>query len=75
MSWPPALGSRATYLRGRLGGLEGRSLKREDVLRLHRAPVPASRTLPTAHATALDGEGRWTDHWAQELERAALAIG
>ena len=31
---PPVLGSRATYLRGRLGGLEGRSLKREDVLRL-----------------------------------------
>jgi biotin-dependent carboxylase-like uncharacterized protein len=29
---PPVLGSRATYLRGRLGGLEGRALRRDDVL-------------------------------------------
>jgi antagonist of KipI len=31
---PSVLGSRATYLRGRLGGLEGRALRRDDVLRL-----------------------------------------
>src|SRR5262245_35757877 len=31
---PPALGSRATYLRGRLGGLEGRALRRGDRLPL-----------------------------------------
>jgi antagonist of KipI len=45
---PLALGSRATYLRGRLGGVEGRSLKRDDVLRLHPAPVPTPRTLGPA---------------------------
>ena len=38
----PVLGSRATYLRGRLGGLEGRALRRDDVLRLGPA-VPARR--------------------------------
>lgn len=31
---PPVLGSRATYLRGRLGGHEGRALRRGDVLPL-----------------------------------------
>jgi antagonist of KipI len=31
---PLALGSRATYLRGRLGGLEGRALRRDDCLPL-----------------------------------------
>jgi antagonist of KipI len=31
---PLVLGSRATYLRGRLGGLEGRALKKGDVLRV-----------------------------------------
>jgi len=29
---PPALGSRSTYVRGRLGGLEGRPLKKGDLL-------------------------------------------
>lgn len=29
---PPALGSRATYLRGRLGGVEGRALQKGDLL-------------------------------------------
>jgi antagonist of KipI len=38
---PVVLGSRATYLRGRLGGLEGRALKRDDVLRLRPAALPA----------------------------------
>jgi antagonist of KipI len=66
---PPALGSRATYLRGRLGGLAGRSLKREDVLRLHRAPIPASRTLPAAHATALDAEPEIRVVLGPDLER------
>ena len=40
---PPVLGSRATYLRGRLGGLEGRALRREDTLRLVPAPLPTVR--------------------------------
>lgn len=40
---PAVLGSRATYLRGRLGGLHGRVLQRGDALKLH--PAPASRSL------------------------------
>lgn len=31
---PPALGSRATYVRGRLGGLGGRALRKDDLLPL-----------------------------------------
>jgi biotin-dependent carboxylase-like uncharacterized protein len=42
---PPVLGSRATYLRGRLGGLEGRALRRDDALPLGAAPLPRRRTL------------------------------
>lgn len=49
---PPVLGSRSTYTRGRLGGLEGRALRRGDRLplgaiatarprRVHRERVPA----------------------------------
>lgn len=33
---PPALGSRATYLRGRLGGVEGRALQKGDLLPVGR---------------------------------------
>jgi biotin-dependent carboxylase-like uncharacterized protein len=53
---PPALGSRATYLRGRLGGLAGRSLKRDDVLRLFPAPPPAPRALPAAQVPPIESE-------------------
>jgi biotin-dependent carboxylase-like uncharacterized protein len=53
---PLALGSRATYLRGRLGGVEGRSLKRDDVLRLLPAPVPTPRTLGPAPSAGLEAE-------------------
>lgn len=38
---PPVLGSRATYLRGRLGGLEGRALRKGDQLPL--GPTGAAR--------------------------------
>jgi len=40
---PPALGSRATYLRGRLGGLDGRALRKGDRLPLGPAPPPPDR--------------------------------
>src|SRR5262249_28721502 len=40
---PLVLGSRSTYLRGRLGGMEGRALKKDDVVRLLAAPMPARR--------------------------------
>lgn len=53
---PPALGSRATYLRGRLGGLEGRSLKRDDVLRLFPAALPSPRRLAPSEIPPLDVE-------------------
>jgi antagonist of KipI len=43
---PAVLGSRATYLRGRLGGLEGRALRRDDVLRLGAAGPVRGRALP-----------------------------
>jgi len=53
---PPALGSRATDLRGRLGGVEGRALKRDDVLRLLPARLPAPRALSPAPGTVLEAE-------------------
>jgi len=48
---PPVMGSRSTYLRGRLGGLEGRALRKEDRLRVVTAPPArpwrvARRALP-----------------------------
>jgi biotin-dependent carboxylase-like uncharacterized protein len=42
---PPALGSRATYLRGRLGGIEGRALRKGDTVPLGPARPPASLRL------------------------------
>jgi len=45
---PPVLGSRSTYLRGRLGGLEGRALRRDDVLRLGAAPRARRRAVPAS---------------------------
>jgi antagonist of KipI len=53
---PLALGSRATYLRGRLGGLEGRSLKRDDVLRLFPAAMPSPRRLAPSEIPPLEAE-------------------
>jgi len=37
---PVVLGSRSTYIRGRLGGVEGRAVRRDDVLRLLPAAAP-----------------------------------
>jgi antagonist of KipI len=48
---PPALGSRATYLRGRLGGLAGRALQKGDALPVGAsaaAAPPEGRTVPPA---------------------------
>jgi len=42
---PLVLGSRATYLRGRLGGLEGRPLRPGDALSLGPAPLPPVRAV------------------------------
>ncbi len=43
---PPVLGSRATYLRGRLGGLEGRALRRDDVLRVRPGGAVRGHAVP-----------------------------
>jgi biotin-dependent carboxylase-like uncharacterized protein len=40
---PSVLDSRSTYLRGRLGGLDGRALRKEDRLSLFPAPLPPRR--------------------------------
>lgn len=55
----PALGSRATYLRGRLGGLGGRALRKGDALPVGSAPVPGARegrTVPPARRPAYPAE-------------------
>jgi biotin-dependent carboxylase-like uncharacterized protein len=53
---PPVLGSRATYLRGRLGGLLGRSLKRDDVLRSFPVTPPPIRRLSESAIPPLERE-------------------
>jgi len=40
---PLVIGSRSTYIRGRLGGVEGRAVRADDVLRLLPAPAPPRR--------------------------------
>jgi antagonist of KipI len=40
---PLVMGSRATYLRGRLGGLHGRALRKDDRLRALAAPMARAR--------------------------------
>src|SRR5207237_863359 len=53
---PPVLGSRATYLRGRLGGLHGRALARDDRLPVGAARVPPRRVVPEAARPSWGGE-------------------
>jgi antagonist of KipI len=77
---PLVLGSRSTYLRGGLGGLGGRALRRDDVLRLGRTPLPTVRTTPASAVPALGGEpeirvvlGPQDDRFAREGIAAFLA--
>lgn len=53
---PLVLGSRSTYLRGSLGGLEGRVLAAGDVLRLFDAPVPPPRRVRSAAIPEIEPE-------------------
>jgi KipI family sensor histidine kinase inhibitor len=53
---PEVLGSRATYLRGRLGGVEGRALRRDDVITLFPAARPPIRSVPAAVQPVPDAE-------------------
>lgn len=43
---PDVMGSRSTYLRGRLGGHAGRALKKDDRLALAAAPMPRLWRIP-----------------------------
>jgi antagonist of KipI len=56
---PPALGSRATYLRGRLGGLGGRALQKGDALPVgpwRAGRGRAGRTVPPARRPGYPAE-------------------
>jgi biotin-dependent carboxylase-like uncharacterized protein len=52
----PAVGSRATYLRGRLGGVQGRALKRDDALPIGAAPAPRRYQVPERARPAWDDD-------------------
>ncbi len=53
---PPVLGSRATYVRGRLGGLEGRALRKGDRLPLGRVGAARPRRVQPEHVPTYGGE-------------------
>ena len=53
---PSVLGSRATYVRGRLGGLDGRALRKDDRLALFPAPLPKVRRARGRAIPAFDPE-------------------
>jgi biotin-dependent carboxylase-like uncharacterized protein len=53
---PPVLDSRATYLRGGLGGLDGRALRTGDRLRAFPAALPPVRGVRREAVPALEGE-------------------
>jgi antagonist of KipI len=76
---PPVLGSRSTYLRGRLGGLDGRALRRDDRLALFPAPLPPVRRAQpriisdlTAMPTIRVVLGPQADHFTDEGLEAFL---
>jgi biotin-dependent carboxylase-like uncharacterized protein len=78
---PPVLGSRATYLRGHLGGLEGRALRKGDVLavgpptgaaREGRAILPALRPAYPAERECRVILGPQADRFTPEGVRAFL---
>jgi antagonist of KipI len=53
---PSVLGSRSTYVRGRLGGLDGRALRKEDRLSVFAAPRPSPRRARPSVMTELAPE-------------------
>jgi antagonist of KipI len=59
LALPPVLGSRATYLRGRLGGYNGRALRVGDEVPLGPAhPPPVGRRVKAGAIPRYDGEAR-----------------
>ncbi len=53
---PLVMGSRATYLRGRLGGLQGRALRKDDRLGTLAAPAPRARRVDPRAVPVYGGE-------------------
>jgi antagonist of KipI len=53
---PAVMGSRSTYLRGKLGGLEGRALRKEDRLRTFTARLPRPRRIARHAVPDYDAE-------------------
>jgi biotin-dependent carboxylase-like uncharacterized protein len=53
---PPVLGSRATYVRGRLGGFEGRALRKGDRLPLGRVGAARPRRVQPERVPTYGGE-------------------
>ena len=53
---PLILGSRATYLRGRLGGLDGRARRRDDVRPVGAAPLPVAGARPRLDVPTFEPE-------------------
>jgi antagonist of KipI len=75
----PVLGSRSTYLRGRLGGLHGRALRKEDRLGLFPARLPPRRRARSRVIADLRGEpelrvvlGPQADRFTEDGIRAFL---
>jgi antagonist of KipI len=67
---PRVLGSRSTYLRAALGGIDGRAVRRGD--RLPVGPVPAPR-YPKLKALALAAKQRFAaPHWAASVHPEKL---
>jgi antagonist of KipI len=56
LATPPVLGSRATYVRGRLGGLEGRAVRKGDRLPLGAAAPGPARRVRAARVPAYGAE-------------------
>ena len=53
---PVVLGSRSTYVRGRLGGLEGRALRQGDALNVLDGPLPVVRSLAPPPSLGTEAE-------------------
>ena len=53
---PLVLGSRATYVRGRMGGVQGRALRKDDALRLVPAALPRVRRVRSDAIPDWNGE-------------------
>jgi biotin-dependent carboxylase-like uncharacterized protein len=70
---PLRLGSRSTYLRGRLGGVEGRALKRGDRIAIGAAELPRVRALPAAVRPVYGAEARVRVVLGPQAERFTAA--